>query len=135
MWIAPGLSGFASGAAGGAAADENGHLTIGQHHVEGAVFRGIQRRHRVGRGRGRGMHQGEQRKRPAAALARRRAKAAGAVQHRGDDAIPVQPIQVPPPARSRPAITPGCSGQWAAGGSQARSRRSSRLAASSSGQA
>ena len=45
------------------------------------------------------------------------------------------PIQVPPPERSRPATTSGRSGQCAAGGSQARSSISSRLAASTSGQA
>ena len=44
-------------------------------------------------------------------------------------------IQVPPPVRSLPATRSGRSGQWAPGGSQARSKRSSRLAASRSGQA
>ena len=40
------------------------------------------------------------------------------------------PIQVPPAMRSRPATVPGCSGHQASGGSQGRSSRSSRLAAS-----
>ena len=41
--------------------------------------------------------------------------------------------QVPPAVRSRPPMTAGVSGQCAAGGSHARSRNSSRTAASSSG--
>ena len=53
-----------------------------------------------------------------------------AVQHRGDHAGPLIPIHVPPPERSRPATTSGCSGQYAAGGSHARASVSSRLAAS-----
>ena len=44
-------------------------------------------------------------------------------------------IQVPLPSRSRPPITPGRSGQCGPGGSHGRSARSSRLAASKSGQA
>ena len=45
------------------------------------------------------------------------------------------PIHVPPPERSRPAMMPGRSGQCPAGGSHARFSISSRLAASTSGQA
>ena len=47
----------------------------------------------------------------------------------------LRPIQVPPAVRSRPAITPGYSGHQAAGGSQARSTLSSRLATNITGQA
>ena len=82
------------------------------------------------------MRQRQQRQFAAAALAGGRARGcpAGSAPRRPRRAR-FTPIQVPPPERSRPATTPGRSGQCAAGGSQARSSISSRLAASTSGQA
>ena len=109
---------------------------VGQHQVEAAPAAGVQSGDGRGGVAGRAVRQRQQRQFAAASLAGGRPEAARPVQHRRDHAVPVHTH----PGAAAGAVAPGdharldpASGR--PGGSQARFSISSRLAASTSGQA